>query len=37
MTQFPLYANDDMVDSTSQFLKWIAGKGYSGMVKVVGL
>jgi len=37
LTQFPLYANDDMVDSTSQFLKWIAGKGYSGMVKVVGL
>ena len=37
MTQFPLYANDDMVDSTSQFLKWIAGKGYSGMVKVVGV
>jgi len=37
LTQFPLYANDDMVDSTSQFLKWIAGKGFSGMVRLTGL
>jgi len=37
MTQFPLYIHDDMVDSTSQFLKWVAGKGFSGMVKVVGI
>jgi predicted phage terminase large subunit-like protein len=36
MTQFPLYTHDDMVDATSQFLKWIENKGYSGMVKVSG-
>jgi len=36
MTQFPLYVHDDMVDATSQFLKWIENKGYSGMVKVSG-